>query len=88
MISRGDPDPRVDASANNLAESLYMLSDVFFYNLALAITYCTIDYFCYYDGIGRGSKLISAFTADRFVADNKSLASSKEVVLGAVELAN
>ena len=38
-ISSDDPDPKVDALANNLAESSYITAVVFFFNLALAITY-------------------------------------------------
>jgi hypothetical protein len=39
VISRDDPDPSVDASANNLAESLYILTGVFAASLAFAKTY-------------------------------------------------
>jgi len=77
-MSRDEPDPSDAASANNLAESSYMLADVFFFSLAFAITDYTIDYFYYNVGGAGCSKLTPAFKADRFVADNNSDASSKE----------
>jgi len=77
-MSRGEPDPRDDASANNLAESSYIPAVDFLASFAFAITAYTIDYFYCYDGGAGASKFTPALTAERFVADSKSAASSKE----------
>jgi len=80
-MSRDDPAPSEEASAKSLAESLYMLTGDFYAIFAFAIIFCTIDYFFDYVRGAGCSKLTPAFTADRFVADKRSLASSNEDIV-------